>query len=68
MTHFCLLLIRFLFVFALYLNSYILSIHTMNQRKPPALTPALRHRLTLEIRDEIVKLQNLLGRDLSHWF
>lgn len=46
----------------------ILWIRTMNQRKPPALHPALRHRLTLEISEEIVQLQNLLGRDLSHWF
>lgn len=46
----------------------ILCIRTMNQRKPPALNPALRHRLTREISDEIVQLQNLLGRDLSHWF
>jgi len=29
--------------------------------------PQLRRQLTDEYREDIPKLQNLIGRDLSHW-
>jgi hypothetical protein len=32
------------------------------------LDPELRHQLTNELRDDILKLQDLIGRDLSLWF
>ena len=38
-----------------------------NQVKPPPLDPALRSNLTERYRDEIMRLQELIGRDLSHW-
>lgn len=38
-----------------------------NQMKPPPLDPALRCELTESYRDEILRLQDLIGRDLSHW-
>ena len=43
--------------------------HTLqesNLHKPP-LDPALRRRLIEEFRDEILNLQTLIDRDLSHW-
>ncbi len=33
----------------------------------PALPPSLRRQLTAEYRDEILRLQDLLDRDLGHW-
>ena len=35
--------------------------------KPPPLDPGLRRQLTDEYREEILKLQDLIGRDLSRW-
>ncbi len=40
---------------------------TWNQRKPPPLEPQLRRELTALYRDDILQLQGLIGRDLSHW-
>ena len=34
---------------------------------PPPLDPETRARLTEEYREDILKLQDLIGRDLSHW-
>lgn len=34
---------------------------------PPALDPEIRSRLTADFRQDILKLQDLIGRDLSHW-
>ena len=34
---------------------------------PPAIDPEIRHQLTDWYREEIVSLQDLIGRDLSHW-
>ncbi len=34
---------------------------------PPPLDPELHRQLTEEYRDDIIKLQSLIGRDLSHW-
>jgi hypothetical protein len=42
-------------------------LRTWNRVKPPPLDPALRHELTERYRDEILRLQDLIGRDLSHW-
>lgn len=38
-----------------------------NQFRPPPLDPALRRSLTQEFRDDILHLQQLIDRDLSHW-
>ena len=38
-----------------------------NQTKPPPLDQQLRHELTAMYRDDILQLQELIGRDLSHW-
>lgn len=38
-----------------------------NLTTPPLLDPELRRQLTTDFRDEILKLQDLLQRDLSHW-
>ncbi len=34
---------------------------------PPPLDPEIRARLTAGYREDILKLQDLIGRDLSHW-
>lgn len=38
-----------------------------NRVKPPPLDPALRRELTESYLDEILRLQGLIERDLSHW-
>jgi hypothetical protein len=38
-----------------------------NLVSPPPLDPETRARLTADYREDILKLQNLIGRDLSHW-
>jgi hypothetical protein len=38
-----------------------------NLAPSPPLDPELRARLTEEYREDILKLQDLIGRDLSHW-
>ena len=38
-----------------------------NLAPPTPLDPELRARLTEEYREDILKLQDLIGRDLSHW-
>jgi Sulfotransferase family len=39
----------------------------LNRRPAPQLSPELRAQLAVGFRDEILTLQDLLGRDLSHW-
>ena len=39
----------------------------LNLRTPPPLAPALRRRLLEIYREDILALQGLLDRDLSHW-
>jgi Sulfotransferase family len=39
----------------------------LNQRRPPPLDPALRRELVQVYQEDILKLQDLIGRDLSHW-
>ena len=48
-------------------HTIISSLQSLNQTKPPPLDPELRRQLTEEYRDDILKLQDLIGRDLSHW-
>ena len=38
-----------------------------NQATPPPLDPEMRRALTEEYRADITRLQDLIGRDLSHW-
>jgi len=38
-----------------------------NLAPPPPLDPDTRARLTEGYREDILKLQDLIGRDLSHW-
>lgn len=38
-----------------------------NRIQPPPLDPSLRRTLTEDCRDEIMRLQDLIGRDLSQW-
>jgi hypothetical protein len=35
--------------------------------QPPPMPPDLWHELTEGYREDILKLQMLIGRDLSHW-
>lgn len=46
------------------------AIHALRRRNlkaPPPADPALLRRLTEECREDILKTQTLIGRDLSHW-
>ncbi|MBX3011475.1 MAG: sulfotransferase [Caldilineaceae bacterium] len=38
-----------------------------NRTKPPRLSPVVRNQLTARYRDDILQLQTLLQRDLTHW-
>jgi len=42
-------------------------VRLLNLRTPPPLAPALRRRLLEIYREDILALQGLLDRDLSHW-
>lgn len=39
----------------------------LNLAPPPPLHPETRSRLTADYREDILQLQGLIGRDLSHW-
>lgn len=41
--------------------------YALNLQPPPQLDPALRRELTLRYREDILGLQDLIGRDLSGW-
>ena len=43
------------------------SLKTRNLSEPPAVQPEVRRQLIEEYREDILKLQALLGRDLSGW-
>jgi sulfotransferase family protein len=43
------------------------NIRTRNLRPPPPIPADVRASLTADYRDDILRLQDLLGRDLSHW-
>lgn len=47
-------------------NLVIGRINRLNLHRP-MLSPGLRRRLTAEYRQEILRLQDLIGCDLSHW-
>jgi len=49
------------------LKRVVATVKAWNQRKPPPLDPQLRSELTAVYRDDILQLQELIGRDLSHW-
>jgi hypothetical protein len=42
-------------------------LNAKNLGRPPALDPQLRRELTGRYREDILKLQDLIGRDLSGW-
>jgi hypothetical protein len=42
-------------------------VNAHNLSRPPALDPQLRRELTDQYREDILKLQDLIGRDLSGW-
>lgn len=44
-----------------------MRLRAWNQIKPPPLEPVLRVELTAGYRDEILRLQDRIGRDLGHW-
>jgi hypothetical protein len=43
------------------------QINKRNLAKAPALEPSLKKQLSEGYKDDILKLQTLLGRDLSTW-
>jgi hypothetical protein len=52
-------------------NTIAVVLQGLNNRynlvAPPAIDPEIRQRLTAWYCEEIVRLQDLIGRDLSHW-
>ena len=48
-------------------KSIMEGIKKSNQDKPQPLDPELRQQLIPLFQDDILKLQDLIGRDLSHW-
>lgn len=42
-------------------------LRAFNRTAPPPLDPQLRRELTAQYRDDMLRLQALIGRDLSHW-
>lgn len=44
----------------------IAQIEAANLKKPP-LDPAVRAQLVERYRSDVLELQDLIGRDLSHW-
>jgi hypothetical protein len=43
------------------------TVRSMNTASPQPIDPEIRRRLTSDYREDILKLQNVLGRDLAHW-
>jgi hypothetical protein len=43
------------------------AVKTSNLTRPPKLQPEVRHQLTEAYREDVLKLQELLDRDLSAW-
>jgi len=53
---------------SLFVQKQLNDLRSKNLEKPK-MDPQVRHRLTHEVYgDDIIKLQKLIGRDLSHWF
>jgi Sulfotransferase family len=49
------------------LRGVLKPLQQANLRKPPALDPEVRARLIQIVREDILRLQDLLGMDLSDW-
>ncbi|MEZ4863080.1 MAG: sulfotransferase [Caldilineaceae bacterium] len=45
----------------------VAKIERANWQPPPALAPVLRAEITRSFQGEIIRLQQILARDLSHW-
>jgi hypothetical protein len=45
----------------------VTSLHQLNRMPIPVLDPGLRNELTRPQQDDILRLQDLIGRDLTHW-
>jgi hypothetical protein len=48
-------------------RAIILGLQSLNHKKHSLFEPELRRQLTEGYREDILKLQDLIGRDLSHW-
>lgn len=48
-------------------NSLRKSIRNQNLKKKPALSAEIRQKLVADYREDILKLQALIQKDLSHW-
>ena len=48
-------------------NRLSANIHSANLQKLPRLTEEKRHELTQIYRSDILQLQDLIGKDLTHW-
>ncbi len=48
-------------------KNMVKQMHRWNESPLPPLNPALRRELTESYRKDILKLQDLIGRNLSHW-
>lgn len=44
-----------------------IRIYRYNRKRPPRIDPEIRCQLTAEYREDILALQDLIQRDLSHW-
>jgi hypothetical protein len=42
-------------------------VNRLNQSTLPPLDPQVRQELTLAQQEDILRLQELIGRDLTHW-
>jgi hypothetical protein len=52
---------------AKYLEAFIDRVASPNRIAPPPIPPDVRSSLLSEYHDDILRLSDLLGRDLSHW-
>jgi Sulfotransferase domain len=52
---------------AKYLEAFIDRVASPNRFAPPPIPPDVRSSLLSEYHDDILRLSDLLGRDLSHW-
>lgn len=55
------------FIPADFRKQIVASLLEMNWRKPAPLDPEIRAQLVRDYREDILRLQDLIGRDLSHW-
>jgi hypothetical protein len=50
-----------------YVRRFIDRTADMNRKQPPRIPAAIRIALQDEYRDDVLRLGDLLGRDLAHW-